>query len=96
MVKWARRDDMDTRPSLPPEPRLEWLREMVDDLPKDQQLVLSRLYFGAGSPTFAELEDELGMKASAIKEILRRGLETIRTKVLEKDEMGPVSTTYET
>lgn len=94
-VKWFRRDDMEIEPQPEPERRIELLRELVDQLPPDQQLVLSLRFFGSEPRTLKQIAEETGMKVYKVKGLLEHGLDSLRT-VLEGYGLGSVLADYDT
>jgi DNA-directed RNA polymerase specialized sigma24 family protein len=76
--RFDRRPDMDLWEEPEPEVRDEALREAVDDLPEDERLVVSRLFFGADNPSLQLLSRELGISIDKVKARRDRGLDAIR------------------
>lgn len=85
------RADLDLWEASDPEIRIERIRELVDELPETQQLVVSRLFFGGVIPTFTDLAEELGLSAYKIKEALDEALVRLREALLEDYAVGAVS-----
>lgn len=83
-----RRDDMDQEETPEPQQRLEVLRELVDLLPPDQQLVVSMRFFGAHK-TFKQMGDELDLTIYDVQGILNAGLLNLRN-MLEGHPVGKV------
>lgn len=83
-----RRGDMDLEPSQDQEPRIERIRELVDALPEREQLAVSLLYFGAGSPTLDSVAEDMGVSVYKLKRYLSDGLEKLRTALQEEDGLG--------
>lgn len=91
-VRWERYPDLDDRSPDDVELRIELLREIVDELPEDQSLAVSLLFFGGGSPTQAEVAEELGLTEYRFKRLIADALDGIRTALLEGDRVGSLRT----
>lgn len=87
-VRWERYPDLDDRSADIEEPRVELLREIVDELPVGQSLAISLLFFGGGSPTQAEVAAEMGLTEYRLKRLIADGLDGIRKALLEEDRVG--------
>lgn len=88
--RFDRRADMDEWASTEPQPRDDRLREAVDLLPPSEALILSRIFFGADSPTMTDLSRELGMPVDKLKVRRDSGLQRLR-HLLEDDALGTLS-----
>ena len=88
MVRYLRRDDMDLEGNEEDPVRIELVREIVDELAEDEQLAVSLLYFGAGSPTIAQVAEDMHLSEYKFKELLSRALRNIRSALLEEDRLG--------
>lgn len=90
-MRTFRRDDMDLEPSPPDPIRNELVRELVDKLPPDQQLVVSLYYFGGTQPTINQIAEETHMSISKVKGLLARANVNLRN-MLEAHGVGSVPT----
>ena len=85
---FRRQEDMDRWSSPEPESRIEAIRELVDELPEDEQLAVSLMYFGGGNPTNASVADDMGISEYRTKELISRGLERLQEALQEEDLLG--------
>jgi DNA-directed RNA polymerase specialized sigma24 family protein len=87
-VIWYRRDDLDELPTSEPPFRSDRLRELVDQLPKNQRHVISRCFFGGEQ--LAAVARELGITERRAGVYRDRALERLKEAVLEDHSMGPL------
>lgn len=88
-----RTPDLDLEASPAPAVRLELVRELVDQLPPDQQLVVSMYYFGAVQKTVAQIAEETHLSTSKVKGLLNDALRELRQRLdamLEEYILGSV------
>jgi hypothetical protein len=90
-VRWYRRDDLDLEPSQPPVPRIERVRELVDELPAAERHIVERLFFGGD--TLLQAAREAGINPKRARQLLASGLGKLRADMLEDDQMGDVLAT---
>jgi DNA-directed RNA polymerase sigma subunit (sigma70/sigma32) len=81
---------LDSMPAAEPEPRLELIRELVDQLPEQQALVVSLYFFGAGPVTLKRIAEETQLTTYQVKRLLSNAFDTLRAQLLEDDEVGTV------
>lgn len=87
-----RRDDLDDEEAPPAEPRLERLRELVDELPPLERHCVERILFG--SATKLQAGREAGVSPKAVREALNRGIARLRAAMLTEDAMGEVRAAF--
>lgn len=75
-MKFDRYADADLWESQAPPPRNEQLRELVDGLPKIEQHLVSRVYFG-GAP-LTEAAEEIGVEVTVATRLLKGALRMLR------------------
>ena len=92
MVRWFRRGDMELEPNDDQPLRIELIRELVDELPDDQYLAVSLLFFGGGNPTQAQVAEELGLSEYKLKEVITNALRNLREALQEEDRVGSLRT----
>lgn len=90
--RFYRRDDMDAWQSVEPPNRDDHLRQLVDELPEDQQHLVSRIFFGGAYA--ADAAAEIGMEPRKAREQLRQALDTIRARLHEDHAVGPLSAAF--
>ena len=91
-MRWFRRGDMDLEPNIEREGSNERLRELVDELPEMEQLAISLMFFGGGSPTIESVAEEMGVSKYKAKGFLTRGLESLHEALQEEDGVGSLLT----
>lgn len=82
-MRWYREADPDQWESHDPPQQDEHLRELVDSLPRRQQHLVSRVFFG-GAP-LTEAAAELNIDTDRAKRLLEIALETLRCALSEED-----------
>jgi DNA-directed RNA polymerase specialized sigma24 family protein len=82
-MRWYRESDPDQWEDQGPPPRDERLRELVDQLPRRQQHLVSRVFFGGAHLT--EAAAEIKMKPLVAGRLLERALEGLRRALQEED-----------
>jgi DNA-directed RNA polymerase specialized sigma24 family protein len=78
--------DLDLLAAKGPEPRSDALREAVDQLPPEQNHMVSRVFFGQASIAVAAAEIEVSPARG--QELIRRALKTLKKKVQQDHSMG--------
>jgi hypothetical protein len=81
---------MDTEPTPEREARTERIRELVDELPERQQLAVSLMFFGAGSPTLESVAADMGETEYKVKRYLDDAYTLIVEALQEEDGLGPL------
>lgn len=77
---------MDLEEALPPVARVERIRELVDELPPDLQLVVSLHFFG--DMTMTEVAAQLERTEYKVKKALNHAYSILRERLLEDDTLG--------
>jgi DNA-directed RNA polymerase specialized sigma24 family protein len=81
-------EDLDLFEAPPSGVRIERLRELVDELPRLERHLVSRVFFGGADLQTAG--EEVGLSKHRRKVVMERGLETLRKALLEENEVGPL------